>query len=337
MEKDSDESEIFPRSEYDSIRPILGALNDEVFFILSDSIESEEIKIHTIESRVKEFISLSAKIREKSIEKKEDIEDLVGARVVCLFKSDIIKIENLIHKYFKVIKREDKISDSSDSFGYMSVHYICQIPSSYKGPRYNRINNIKFEIQVRTICMHAWAAISHYLDYKSEWDIPDHLKKGLNALSGLFYVADEQYERLYDARQESREKANESSGAAESSDAQINFDTVAALLERKYSDRQKSTADHISELVRELTESGYETISQVEKDLDSAKRILEKNETETKRAQNIRRKLFYTQGGAVRVSLRNVNEKYKKAMDKLIAEKRGRARPATRRNPTSKL
>ena len=28
---------------------------------------------------------------------------------------------------------------------------------------------------------------------------PDHLRKGLNALSGLFYVADEQYESLYNA------------------------------------------------------------------------------------------------------------------------------------------
>jgi len=52
------------------------------------------------------------------------------------------------------------------------------------------IKKIPFEIQVRTIAQDAWAAISHYLDYKKKSVIPDQLKRDFHALSGLFYVAD---------------------------------------------------------------------------------------------------------------------------------------------------
>lgn len=38
---------------------------------------------------------------------------------------------------------------------------------------------LTFEIQVRTLCMHAWAVVSHYLDYKGDWDVPADLKLSL--------------------------------------------------------------------------------------------------------------------------------------------------------------
>jgi hypothetical protein len=41
--------------------------------------------------------------------------------------------------------------------------------------------------------MHCWAAVSHYLDYKGDWDVPVDLKRALSALSGLFYVADNEF------------------------------------------------------------------------------------------------------------------------------------------------
>lgn len=310
------ESSIFPKQKYDQKLPILEALREEVHFILSDALETDLIKIHNIESRIKEFESLSRKINDKSISNEEDIEDLVGARVVCLFKSDLSKVEEVLSNNFEIIYKEDKISSSSDSFGYMSIHYVCKMKSTYKGPRYNKIKNVKFEIQIRTICMHAWAAISHYLDYKSEWDIPDQLRKGLNALSGLFYVADEQYESLYNARQESREAANLNSGTVQSKGSPINFDTVSAFLSRKFPDRTRSNSDGISELVKELVDSNYSNISEVEIDINRASKLFEKDEEETKKSQKVKRKLYYNEVGAARVSLRLVNEKFEEASTK---------------------
>jgi ppGpp synthetase/RelA/SpoT-type nucleotidyltranferase len=70
--------------------------------------------------------------------------------------------------------------------GYLSIHYTCRMPDRYLGPRYELTSGIVFEVQVRTLCMHAWATVSHYLDYKGDWDVPAELKRSLSALSGLF-------------------------------------------------------------------------------------------------------------------------------------------------------
>ncbi len=56
----------------------------------------------------------------------------------------------------------------------------------YKGPRYDTIVGMPFEIQVRTILMDAWANVSHYLAYKSDIDVPINLQRDFYALGGLF-------------------------------------------------------------------------------------------------------------------------------------------------------
>ena len=60
----------------------------------------------------------------------------------------------------------------TSEFGYMDDHYIVRLPKECKGPRYNDIKPLKCEIQVRTISMDAWDAVSHHLDYKQKIDIP---------------------------------------------------------------------------------------------------------------------------------------------------------------------
>ena len=110
--------------------------------------------------------------------------------------------------------------------------------------------------------MHAWAAISHYLEYKGEWDVPAHLKKSLNALSGLFYVADSEFENFYNESL----KSKKSLGQLDDKD-EINLDTVEKLLQDTYPDRNKVDARLISQLVQAIKKAGYERISSVRKDL----------------------------------------------------------------------
>lgn len=46
---------------------------------------------------------------------------------MCLFREDLGKIAALIDKHFEIIEVDDKINKTSDTFGYMSVHYLCRI------------------------------------------------------------------------------------------------------------------------------------------------------------------------------------------------------------------
>ena len=78
----------------------------------------------------------------------------------------------------------------------MSLHYKVKLRHETDTPSLSSVKNTYFEIQVRTISQDAWAAISHYLDYKQENIFPSELKRDFYALSGLFYVADTHFSIL---------------------------------------------------------------------------------------------------------------------------------------------
>jgi putative GTP pyrophosphokinase len=288
-------------AQYDSNVHVYRALLDEALFILKQQISSAGIKVHDIEGRLKEKPSIIKKCTEKEIANPfQNIVDLVGCRIICLFRSDMERVEKIIQQKFTVLGTDDKIQSSTDSFGYMSVHYTCAMRNEFAGPRYDAVKGIKFEIQVRTLSMHAWAAISHYLDYKGDWDVPAHLKKALNALSGLFYIADDAFERFYIESQSSRTSAEQSTprGIGEKEE-ELNLDTFTAYLSRKFPHRKEATRESVSDLVKDLKASGYDSIGVVNQQVDRAADALLKYETTHHKTKSP----YYSGVGAVRVSL----------------------------------
>ncbi|WP_280141930.1 GTP pyrophosphokinase [Methylobacterium aquaticum] len=264
-------------------------------------------------SRVKELVSLVAKAQNKGvIDPFAAIKDIAGARIVCLFRSDLSKIEDIINSKFSVIERDDKITDG-DGFGYMSIHYICKIPEGYIGPRYDHIRGKIFELQTRTLCMDAWAVVSHYLDYKDDWDVPADLKKAMNALSGLFYVADNQFEQVYGERLKSQNASTEM--LRNTSNVEINLDTLRAYIEKRFPNRDDSHDAHISELIYDLKETGYTNINQIENDINKAEEFF--IEYENILLSNSYLHERFSKVGAVRVAISIANEK----MEKLINAK----------------
>ncbi len=196
------------------------------------------------------------------------MQDFVGLRIICLFLSDIPKIGGIVRESFEVIESEDKIDGGdTSSFGYMSVHHIVKFGDGVKGDRYDDIKNIPFEIQVRTIAMDSWANVSHYLEYKTEQDIPDELKRDFNALSGMFYVADKHFQLFFEQRREKQEEIAETfeKGSEKDKDKQpINLDTLTAFMRDKFPDREVSDSTSVSLLIKELLNAGYETIGEIE-------------------------------------------------------------------------
>lgn len=193
--------------QYDSNLEKYKVLVKTVDLLLRTSIAKKRIKIHSVTNRIKEVDSLLDKMRRKKIpDPFDEIHDLVGFRVVCLFLSDLDELKNLFKAEFDVIDEDDKIKDEElNIFGYMSVHLKARLKPSdfFKISIDKTILNIPFEIQIRTIAQEAWASISHYLDYKKDSDFSDNLKRDFHALSGLFYVADTHFGML---KQEQRKQ-----------------------------------------------------------------------------------------------------------------------------------
>ena len=84
----------------------------------------------------------------------------------------------------------------ADSFGYLSLHYICSLPFGDKWP--DEICGKKFEVQIRTILQHAWSAIHHDIGYKSDFGVPREIRRQFARLAGLLELADDEFVRARD-------------------------------------------------------------------------------------------------------------------------------------------
>lgn len=257
---------------YKSNEKNFNSLKSEVDFILTDIFKNADIKIHIIQSRIKEFESFYEKVNKKECKYPlQGINDIVGFRIVCLFLSDIKKIGDIIKNNFDVISEDNKIDgyDDLSTFGYMSLHFVVKLNHDYNGPRYKDIKDRQFEIQIRTITMDAWANISHYLSYKTENDIPNELKRDFFALSGLFYVSDAHFELFYNASKTSEKDTenrviNKLENTNSSISEDINLYSLKAYLNTKYPDRKNYKDKDFSILITELNNVGIHNISELE-------------------------------------------------------------------------
>jgi ppGpp synthetase/RelA/SpoT-type nucleotidyltranferase len=248
--------------EYTLRLPLLTSLEQEAVHEIEVALAREKLKVHSILSRVKTITSLSDKAEAKELDDPlTKLTDIVGIRIVALFLGDIERIVALLQRTFDVQHIDNKIEDGDLArFGYLSVHLLAKIKDSFAGTRYDSIKPLVFEIQIRTIAMDAWASASHYLDYKSEEDIPRDLKRDFHALSGLFYVADKHFEMFFRTRQAAVKEVHVLSKTKNFLDEEINLDTLSAYLSRKYPDREDGGSAFVSQLVTSLRDRGIKTL-----------------------------------------------------------------------------
>lgn len=281
----------------DAYREKLGLfeeLKSEAVQRLQHALTESKIKIHSLTSRVKEENSFLNKVHSLSPDLPLlEITDIVGLRVVCLLLSDVERIGEVIRLTFRVKKEDNKIEGmEASSFGYMSVHFIVAFREPFDSTAGEELDNVAFEIQVRTIAMDAWANVSHYLLYRREKDIPGFLRKDFHALSGLFYVADRQFELFYEASKRSEKHMTYLFGTAlnrSTGDQEMNRDSLAAYLLFKFPERKEGTASAMSTLLEALREANYGTISEVEALLNRASQAIDALEKEEKIFANLNR------------------------------------------------
>ena len=297
------------KRQFDANLPLWRQLESEALFILEHQLTEAMVKYHTLTSRIKTFDSFLAKKHRKSLTKPFDqVRDVVGLRVVCLFLSDIQKIGTIIRDHFEVIEEDDKIEGQQvSSFGYMSFHFTAQMKTSYAGPRYDAILGLPLEIQIRTIAMDAWAATSHYLDYKSDSDVPSDLRRDFYALSGLFYVADRHFEMFFRSRQTVRQEIQRTLNSPDPLfEQELNLDSLAAYLKSRFPDREHLDPDDVSGILSELKDFGYHTVLDVDKLIQTQWKwfIAREVSNPPSDSQDASRKVRFADVGALRVMLR---------------------------------
>ncbi|MCD6336902.1 MAG: hypothetical protein J7M01_01555 [Candidatus Marinimicrobia bacterium] len=260
-------------SKFKELRPKYERLANEISEGLKTKIDKAGIRITPLVWRVKTADSLLNKIKRKEYsEPLSEITDLAGVRVVCMYESDIKRLEQMIQEEFNVCERVDKYKEAgSDKMGYLGIHFVVQLKENYSGPRYDGLHVLKCEIQVRTILQDAWALISHHLVYKDESSIPNKIKRDLNNVASLLEIAQgvfdssrEKIETYVSEIHKKQETPNEFLSQP------VDFETLYAYTQWKYKGLPVSEKWH-NRLLLDLDLKKYLTLKKIDEVVEKTK------------------------------------------------------------------
>ncbi len=168
------------------VRTKFEVLNDEL------SVTCNRNPIEMIKSRVKKPQSILNKLKRKNFEISmasvmQNLNDVAGIRVICSFVDDIYKVAEMLSRQddIKVIEVKDYIKNPKDN-GYRSYHMIIEIPVFFS----DAVQDIRVEVQLRTIAMDFWASLEHTMKYKKDISNPDEIAKELKSCADLISRAD---------------------------------------------------------------------------------------------------------------------------------------------------
>ena len=226
---------------YETLFPSLDRLRLNLEEALGLFLTENSIQFLSAYGRVKTYQSLREKVERKSYaDPLTDAEDLVGCRVIVYFPDDVDKVNDILNNEFVVHEQTDKASLLKENeVGYRSSHSIISVNKNWcETPNYRGLGEIRAEIQVRTILMHAWAEVEHKLQYKDKLQVPSQLRRKLFLLSAKFEEADSQFQSLREEIEDYRETISEKikeTGVFDTS-LEMNLDTVSQFLEFHYPD-----------------------------------------------------------------------------------------------------
>ena len=189
-------------AQYRSLLPVYEKMAEVIPEKLKGFFAEAGIIVAAVEHRVKTESSLEGKLELKGSKYRDifDVTDLVGIRVITFYIDDVDKVASVLERLFE-IDWENSIDKRKaheiDSFGYLSLHYICRVPeSSYVVPEHPELNKIRFEVQMRTVLQHAWANMNHDTGYKSGVEIPKVYLRNLSRLAGMLELVDDEFSRI---------------------------------------------------------------------------------------------------------------------------------------------
>ena len=189
-------------AQFRSLLPIYSELDRVIPEKLKEFFAEAGIIVAAVEHRVKEEGSLAGKLKLKGSKYRDifDITDLVGIRVITFYIDDVDKVASVLERLFE-IDWENSIDKRKahdiDSFGYLSLHYICRIPEhAFSDPEHPEVNKIRFEVQMRTVLQHAWANMNHDTGYKSGVEVPKVYLRNMSRLAGMLELVDDEFSRI---------------------------------------------------------------------------------------------------------------------------------------------
>lgn len=250
------------KKQYTSVCDVAERFKNELCHELIKLIDDNGLKLgFPIQKRIKTWSSIKDKLLDQNLKLKsiKQLQDLIGLRIVFLYKRDLKLIENIIQKTFVVKKRYDT-SDrlAENQFGYSSIHFVIQFPKEWlKVPSLSEFGGFSAEIQIRTLAQHIWSEVSHELQYKTKEDVPLNLIRPIYRTSALLETVDLEFERLLQEREEYRKQIDKKI------DQELNVDSIEQILDSILPSENKDFFEEYAQLHKEILKKGIKTTDQL--------------------------------------------------------------------------
>jgi ppGpp synthetase/RelA/SpoT-type nucleotidyltranferase len=211
--------------EYRENLPRFLEVKEEILSSLKSTFDEAGLLLAGLESRVKSESSLAGKLELKGQKYKTlaDITDIIGLRIITFYIDDVDKVASAVERLFTV-DWENSVDKRKvheiDSFGYLSLHYICSRPDF----------PYRFEIQMRTVLQHAWANMNHDTGYKSGVEVPKRYLRNLSRLAGMLELVDEQFSLIRSELTDYRRKVQALVASGNLDEVPLDGDTFRSFL-----------------------------------------------------------------------------------------------------------
>jgi ppGpp synthetase/RelA/SpoT-type nucleotidyltranferase len=222
--------------EYREKLPLFEKLRSIAMERIEHCLNENKIVVASINSRIKTEESLTGKLELKGYKYRtlDDITDIVGIRVVTFFSDEVDVISALAEQLFE-IDWENTVDKRKmmeiDRFGYMSLHYICRLPQKIcDDPAMPELNEVRFELQMRSVLQHVWANMYHDMGYKTDVEIPREYQRNMSRLAGMLELADEQFSNIRKDITEYRRKVQSLVANGNFDEVPFNGDTFRSFI-----------------------------------------------------------------------------------------------------------
>lgn len=229
--------------QYRSLLPVYSEMAEVIPEKLKGFFDEAGLIVAAVEHRVKTEESLAGKLQLKGGKYSSiyDITDIIGIRVITFYIDDVDKVASVLERLFEIDWEnsvDKRKAHETDSFGYLSLHYICRIPEkSYSDPEHPELNKIRFEVQMRTVLQHAWANMNHDTGYKSGVEIPKVYLRNLSRLAGMLELVDDEFSRIRRELADYRRKVQQLVASGNLSEVALDGDSFRSYLTIKPFDR----------------------------------------------------------------------------------------------------
>lgn len=168
------------------VKTKLQVLNDEL------SMMSKRNPIEFIKTRIKQPYSIATKLKKKGFPTtveavKANLNDVAGVRVICSFIDDIYRVADMLTAQddVRLLKTKDYIKNPKMN-GYRSLHLIIEVPVFFSDHK----EQIRVEVQIRTIAMDFWASLEHQVKYKKNVKDAENIVYELRACADVINRTD---------------------------------------------------------------------------------------------------------------------------------------------------